>query len=189
MVEISQAQRTLAEIGRLGATGRRRQASVWYPLLLLAVVFLGGAMAAVTVHRNHLGPYFAIGLLAVVVLSRRHYRRRDEADGLFIDRKLLATAAALTLLAGAAVSHLGFLVDSGLIDTVGPLLVIASFFLVFAAASRNVVLAAVGIACLCATLAVVPLATGDDRVATTEVAYALILAAAGLAQLRRERAA
>ncbi len=184
--DIQHAQRTLVEVGRLRATGRRRRASVWYPLLLFAVVFFGGAVAAVTIHRNHLGPYFGIALVAVVVLSRRHYRRRDDADGLFVDRRLLVPAATVTLVTGASLSRLGFALDSDLVDTVGPLLAIAAFFLVFAAATRSRLLAGVGVSFVAVALLSIPLAAGDDRVALAQVAYALILIAAGVVQLRRE---
>ncbi len=187
MSDVSQAHRTLAEVGRLRTAGRRRRASLWYPLLLLAVAFLGGALAAVTIHRNHLGPYFAIALATIIGLSWRHYRRRDNVDGLVIHRRLLATATATTLAVGASVSHLGFEQGSDLIDTIGPLLVIAALFLVLAVAMRSLLLAAVGLSFLLATLLSVPLSTGDDRVALTELAYAVILVAAALVQHRHER--
>jgi hypothetical protein len=185
--DVSQAQRTLAEVGRLRTAGRRRRASLWYPLSLFAVAFLGGALAAVTIHRNHLGPYFAIALATIVMLSWRHYRRRDDVDGLVIRRRLLVTATATTLVAGATVSHLGFEHGSDLIDTIGPSLVIAALVLVLALALRSPLLAAVGISFVLATLLSVPLATGDDRVALTELAYALILVAAACVQHRQEQ--
>lgn len=186
MSDVSQAQRTLAEVDRLRATGRRRRASLWYPLALFAVAFVGGALAAVTIHRNHLGPYFAIALVTIVALSWRHYRRRDDVDGLVVHRRPLVVAAATTLAVGASVSHLGFERGSGLIDTIGPVLVIAALVLVLAAALRSLVLGVVGVSFVLAAVVSVPLATGDDRVALTELAYSIILVAAAAVQHRGE---
>jgi len=184
--DVSQAQRTLAEVDRLRAIGRRRRASLWYPLALFSAAFLGGALAAVTIHRDHLGPYFAVALVTIVVLSWRHYRRRDDADGLVVHRRLLVVATATTLAVGASVSHLGFERDSDLTDTIGPMLVIAALVLVLAAALRSLALLVVGFSFVLAALTSVPLATGDDRVALAELAYSIILVAAAAVQYRGE---
>jgi hypothetical protein len=184
--DMSQAERTLAEVGELRAIGRKRRASLRYPLSLFAVAFLGGALAAVTIHRNHLGPYFAMALVTIIVLSWRHYRRGDAIEGLFVHRRWLVIATAATLAIAASVSHRGFEHDSDVVDTLGPMLVIAALVLVLAIGLRSFLLLAVGLSFVLATLLCAPLATGDDRVALTELAYALILVAAVVFQRRHE---
>lgn len=169
------ANARLAELSELQERGRRRLGVVSFPLTLLGFVYLGAAPAALTIHRDHLGPYFAITLTGVAIASARHYRRQDELEGVVITRGPLLCAVVLMAFIAATASRTGLRLESQFVSTVGPFIVNALFFLAFAIATRSRLLFKIGCLLLAASLASTVLAEGDTRVAIEATLFAAIV--------------
>jgi hypothetical protein len=185
-VDDRSARAMLSEIAHLRAHGRRRLASVWFPLSVFALIYLGMAPLALLVGRDHLAPYFVAALVLGSVATVRHYRQRVDADG--VETSLwpwLATSILMTIGGGVA-SRAGFQMHSQALDTIGPFLVVSAFVLGFGLWTRSPLLIACGLALTFASAASVPLATGDKRVALQAGAFAAILLATAHIQRHRE---
>lgn len=174
------ANARLAELAEFEQHGRRRLGVVSFPLILLGVVYLGAAPAALTIHRDHLGPYFAITFTGVAIASARHYRRRDNLEGVVITRWPLLCAIVLTLFLAATVSRAGIRLDAQFMSTVGPFLINALFFVGLGIATRSRLLVRIGALLVAASLVSVVLAEGDTRVAIEAILFAAIVLTATL---------
>jgi hypothetical protein len=69
------ARQALDDVRRLQGLGRRRLGTVWFPLSVFGLIYLGAVPLALVVHRNHLGPYFAVALVIGSFVTARHYKR------------------------------------------------------------------------------------------------------------------
>ncbi len=169
------ARQALEEIRQLQGIGRRRLATVWFPLAIFGLIYLGMAPLALTVHRDHLAPYFAVALVIASFATARHYRRRGESDG--IETSLwpwLLTSIVMTIGGGVA-SVTGFREHSLFLDSTGPFLVVTFFFLCFSAIARSLLLLTNALAMLVICAATTPIANGNTRVAAEATAFALLL--------------
>lgn len=176
------ARQALDDVQRLQGVGRRRLATVWFPLFVFGLIYLGMAPLALVVHRNHLAPYFLVTLISASFLTARHYRRRGDSDG--IETAVwpwLATSIAMTVGGGVA-SVTGFRLHSLFLNSTGPFLVVTAFFLAFSAIARSTFLLidALIMAAVCA--AATPIANGDNRVATEAIGFAFVLLASARLQ-------
>jgi hypothetical protein len=179
-MDVPAAHARLAELTELQEHGRRRLGVVSFPLVLLGVVYLGAAPAVLLIHRDHLGPYFAITFIVVAIASARHFRRRDDLEGVAITRWPLLCAIVLTLFLAATVSRAGIRLDAQFMSTVGPWLINALFFVGFGIATRSRFLVKIGILLVAASLGSVVLAEGDTRVAIEAILFAAIVLAVTL---------
>lgn len=183
------AQRTLEDITRLQDEGLRRIGSVWFPLYTFGFIYLGMAPLAVTIHRNHLAPYFLVCLCIGSILTARHYRRRGDADGL--ETRVvpwLATSILMTVGGGVA-SVTGFQIGSVFLNTAGPFLVVASFFLAFAIIARSRLLVVDAFIMVLFSALSGAFASGDRRVAVQGILYGVLLLGTARLQQSRERGA
>jgi hypothetical protein len=187
--EQASAREELQELTRLHAEGRQRMASVWYPLYVFGVIYLGVAPLAVLIHRDHLAPYFLVALCVGSVLTARHYRHRSDVEG--VQTRVvpwLATSIVMTVSGGVA-SVTGFSIGSEFLDTAGPFLVVASFFLAFAIIvhSRLLLVDAFAMVLICEVAG--SFAHGNGRVALQASLYGvLLLGSARLQQMTEDRA-
>lgn len=178
------AREALDEIERLHRVGRMRLATVWFPLSVFAFVYLGMVPLALTVHRNHLAPYFAVALVLASLVTARHYRRSGESDG--IETSVwpwLATSILMTVGGGVA-SVTGFRHHSLFLNSTGPFLVVTFFFLSFTAITRSRLLLTdtALMAAVCA--ATIPIPDGNQRVAANAALFAIVLLASARWQRR-----
>jgi hypothetical protein len=181
------ARQALDDIRRLQGVGHRRLATVWFPLSVFGLIYLGMAPLALTVHRNHLAPYFLGALLIASVATARHYRRRGERDG--IETSVwpwLATSILMTVGGGVA-SVTGFRHHSLFLDSTGPFLVVTFFFLCFSALARSRLLLIDTLLMAAIAAATTPIPDGNQRVAANATAFALLLLTSARWQ-RRTRA-
>src|SRR5579884_105204 len=186
-VERASAREELDALTRLHAEGRRRMASMWFPLTVFGIIYLGVAPLALLIHRNHLAPYFALCLGIGSILTARHYRLRGDVEGVHT-RVLpwLLTSIVMTV-GGGVTSFTGFIIGSEFLDTAGPFLVVASFFLAFALIVHSRLLLAD--ACAMVVLCMVSgwIARGDGRVALQAALYGVLLLGSAWVQRTAER--
>jgi hypothetical protein len=180
------ARAALDDVRRLQDIGRRRLTTVWFPLAVFGVIYLGMAPLALTVHRNHLGPYFLVALIAASFATARHYKRRGESDG--IETSVwpwLATSIAMTIGGGVA-SVAGFNHHSLFLDSTGPFLVVTGFFLAFALLTRSTLLLADALTMLLVCAVATAISDGDWRVAAEASAFSILLLASARHQHKTE---
>ena len=182
------AEQALADVHRLQGVGRSRLTAIWFPLAFFGLIYIGAVPLALVVHRDHLGPYFLVALIASSFATARYYRRSGENDGIETSPwPWLATSIAM-IVGGAVASRAGFELHSTFINSSGPFLVVAGVFLAFSvtARSRFLLVDALIMAGIC-TVAI-PIADGDRRIASQAAAFAvLLLLSAGLQYRDRPR--
>lgn len=83
----------------------------------------------------------------------------------------------------------GFSIGSAFLDTAGPFLVLASFFLAFVIIAHSSLLVVDAFAMLLSSAISVAFASGDDRVAVQAVLYGVLLLGTARLQQSRERGA
>jgi hypothetical protein len=183
----SEARRTLNELARLRSDGEQRLKEVWFPLYAFGAIYVGMAPAALLVHRDHLAPYFLVCLIIASILTARHYCSRGRKGGVETSVLPWLITSILMTVGGGVASLTGFIIGSEFLDTAGPFLVVAAFFLVFSAViqSRILLVDAVGIAFLSTTSAF--LARGNLRIAIEAVLVGTLLIASASFQLLKAR--
>jgi hypothetical protein len=180
------ARQALDDIERLRGVGRRRLGTVWFPLSVFGLIYLGMVPLALTVHRNHLAPYFLVALVVASIATARHYRHRGESDG--IETSVwpwLATSVLMTVGGGVA-SVTGFRHHSLFLNSTGPFLVVTFFFLCFSAVARSRLLLIDTLLMGVVAAATTPIADGNQRVAANATAFALLLLASAHWQRRTQ---
>jgi hypothetical protein len=180
------ARQTLDEVRRLQNVGRTRLATVWFPLAVFGLIYLGMAPLALLIHRNHLAPYFLIALIAASFVTARHYRRQGQSDGIETSAwPWLATSIAMTIGGGIA-SVTGFRHHSLFLNSTGPFLVVTAFFLAFSAITRSKLLLVDASIMLAICAAATSVSDGNARVATQATAFAVVLLASARLQHRTQ---
>jgi hypothetical protein len=188
-VERASAREELDALTRLHAEGRQRMASMWYPLTVFGIIYLGVAPLVVLIHRNHLAPYFVLCLGIGSILTARHYRLRGDVEGVHTRVfPWLLTSIVMTVGGGVA-SFTGFIIGSEFLDTAGPFLVIASFFLAFALIVHSRLLLTDAFTMVAVCLVSGWIARGDGRVAVQAALYGVLLLGSAWVQRTAERRA
>lgn len=178
------AREALEDVRRLQRVGRHRLATVWFPLAVFGLIYLGMAPLALLIHRNHLAPYFLVALLIASFATPRHYRRSGQSDGIETSAwPWLATSIAMTIGGGVA-SVSGFRLHSLFLDSTGPFLVVTSFFLAFSLIARSSLLLVVTLTMAAICAAATPIPNGNHRVATEATAFGLLLLVSARLQYR-----
>jgi hypothetical protein len=155
--------------------GRRRLATVWFPLSVFGLIYLGAVPLALVVHRNHLGPYFAVALVTGSFITARHYKRSGESEGIETSPwPWLATSVAMTL-SGAIASRTGFELHSTFINSSGPFLAVAFFFLAYSLIARSAFLFVDSLIMAAICTAAIPIIDGNERIAAEAAAIGLLL--------------
>lgn len=159
---------------------------VSFPLAVFGLIYLGAVPLALVVHRNHLGPYFAVALIAGSFITARHYKRNGESDGIETSAwPWLATSVAMTL-SGAIASRTGFALHSTFINSSGPFLAVACFFLAYALIARSAFLFVDSLIMAAICTAAIPIVDGNQRIAAEAAAFGLLLLVSAGLQYRRQ---
>jgi hypothetical protein len=180
------ARQALDDVRRLQGVGRRRLGTVWFPLSVFGLIYLGAAPLALFVHRNHLGPYFAVALVIGSFITAHHYKRSGKSDGIETSPwPWLATSVAMTV-SGALASMTGFALHSTFINSSGPFLAVAAFFLAYSLISRSTFLLAESLIMALICLVGVAIANGDQRIAAQAASFAALLLISARLQYRHQ---
>lgn len=181
------ARRALDDVLRLQRLGRRRLGIVWFPLVVFGLIYLGAAPLALVIHRDHLGPYFLVALVLGSFVTARHYKRRGESDGIETSPwPWVATSVAMTL-CGAIASRTGFELHSTFINSSGPFLAVACFFLAYSLVARSAFLFVDSLIMAAICTAAIPIVDGNQRIAAEAAAFSLLLLVSGALQYRQQR--
>jgi hypothetical protein len=180
------ARQALDDVRRLQHLGRDRLGRVWFPLAVFGLIYLGAVPLVLLVHRNHLGPYFFVALVAGSLVTARHYRRNGESDGIETSPwPWLATSVAMTA-SGAVASRAGFELHSTFINSSGPFLAVAGFFLAYSVIARSAFLFVDSLVMAAICTVAIPIADGDQRIAAEAAAFGLLLLASARLQCRQQ---
>ncbi len=183
------AQQALDDVRRLQRVGRHRLGRVWFPLLVFGLIYLGAVPLALVLHRNHLGPYFFVALVTGSLLTARHYRRNGESEGIETSPwPWLATSVAMTV-SGTIASRTGFELHSTFINSTGPFLAVACFFLGFSLIARSALLFADSLIMAVICTVAIPIVNGNQRIAVEAAAFGLLLLVSARLQHRQQQPA
>jgi hypothetical protein len=183
------AELMLAQVDAIRHDGRRRVATLPYPLLAFGLVNLGGVIATALLGRFHLALYGFPAFAIAIVISIRLVRRRALRDGLQISMRPWTLTAIALCLASATASRTGDLLDIDVVSAVGPFLAQATGYWLLGRWARDDTLLAACTAMVVASALVGATASGDLAVGLQFAIYGvLLLAAARHAAMRSSTA-
>lgn len=114
------AELALREAAAARERVRAVRRAITFPLRLLAVAELGGAVVVLFIGQFHLLSYFGPAYLTVLVVSAWWYRRYAARNGLLLPARPWLLILFATLAASASMSRLGVTLDMPWISDFGP---------------------------------------------------------------------
>jgi hypothetical protein len=184
----AQANELIVEVDRVRRQTRARASVMWFPLLLFGALTLVSAVVVARYGGPALGPYWIVagptGGIATGIVA---WRRGSRVGAVVPSGPYLAVAG-FVLTGASLLGWAGDAMGAQVVSAVGPSLVVAIGYLLFARLerSRALTLVAVGLA----VLTVATLATGlepERLVATLAVLHGAVFVATGLYLLGQRR--
>ncbi len=185
-MQASEAQQTLSEVERVRRETRRDLHPLGYGNVITGLFFAGATLCAAVSSGPALPiAYWAIGIPVGLGLIVRHEMRRERelgAEARVADPEL---GIFIAIIAGIAVVNA---LTSGTFGKVAWAYPVAAGWLALAALYRDAAMGAAGVAFVAVATAIFVLEPGSEGL-WTQLALAILLVAAGLAGLARERRA
>lgn len=187
-MQAQQASEVLQLVDRLQRRTRATLPVVWFPLVVFGALFLLSAPVLWLAHGPPVGAYWALAGVAGGVTVGGYYQRRERALGLegpWVP--YVVTGVGIMVGCFGAVA-LGKALDSQMMVTIGPCLVISAAYVIFALLDRSPAVGGVAVALAAASLALGAAGWEPRSVgASLAVVYGGAFLATGLACRRREQ--
>lgn len=161
---------------------------VWFPLVMFGALFLLSAPVLWLAHGPAVGMYWALAGVAGGATVGRYYQRRERALGVEGPWVPYAVSGVGIMVGCFAAVAVGKALDSELIVTIGPCIVVSAGYVVFALLDRSPVLGGVAVILAAASLGLGATGWEPRSVgASLAVLYGVTFLATGLAFRRREQ--